>query len=223
MNRRSCRLVRLGAALLAALWLAWLASGCGGGTVPTDLGLQSNPTVVATLGGSSTTVPANSATQTSAAALSGSTATATVGGVTLDYPKSWLTQASGGTGLTIAQQRQDLTSAPPRGARFVVEVTASGSADMRSVLQGIMGSGSDAAAATGLAVVAQPQQIQIGSQQAVLVILQKGSGQQSTVSCYVVADLADGMSVTLTLEAPAAQWEASRPALETILQSVRLP
>ena len=144
--------------------------------------------------------------------------------MSLDCPKGWSSQTDGQGGLTVAEQKGDLTAEHPAGARLVLDPGSSASTDLTSTLSEMLPSGTDpAAVAGGLTVVEDAAKTQVGAEQAVAITLRDDSTNPPLVTRYVLVELQGGWALLFTLEAPADQWDAKRGQLETMLQSASFP
>ena len=139
----------------------------------------------------------------------------------LPLPDGWQ-QADTAAGLVFGPgaDAAELLAAAPTGPRVTV-LPPGDAPDFNSMLADV------GAETPTLVLLEEPITATVGTLDVVSIVLQEGSDDAAVVRRYLFAAARGDTALHVVMEAPAAQWEASRPDLEAfadvVLQSLSLP
>jgi hypothetical protein len=134
-------------------------------------------------------------------------------GVTMTVPDGWTSQEVAGVGFVVASEEGDLESDTPSGPRLVATEASGDIPDAMSLL--------DSAKTENPSVETTPESVTVDGKSGVSVESTVTRGGAALVTRQVIVQVDQGTAYTVTLEAPADQWDANEEMLQDVLNSIQ--
>jgi hypothetical protein len=139
---------------------------------------------------------------------------ASAAGVSLTPPEGWQVQDNGNRGLVLASATSDLSAEVPAGPRFTARPATGEVPNPRRLVRA-------ATSGRGATAISDPNRVTIDGHRGVAIAVRERRSGTRLVTGLVAVPLGAGRAYAFLLEAPAAQWDASKADLNRILYSAK--